>query len=60
MDDKEKELDELLRMAAGTLVDLRPYWKELGGDDGQGHYEGDYSVGDLVKRLEAARAERGK
>ena len=38
------------------LEDMHHLWKDFGGDDGQGHFEGEYIIGSMVGRANAAIA----
>lgn len=38
------------------LEDMHHLWKDFGGDDGQGHFEGEHIIGSMVGRAKAALA----
>ena len=55
------ELREALADAAITARHLhamipRQVWRDTGGDDGQGHYEGDYRASKIAEDIERAAA----
>lgn len=57
LDSLEEQLESLLSLAEHLFQMVpREVWRDLGVDDGQGHYEGDYRAEQIQQELRALRA----
>jgi hypothetical protein len=55
--ERDHRLERLLDIAEHLFQMVpREVWRDSGGDDGQGHYEGDYRAEKLYEELAALRA----